>query len=34
LQFVPFTEHVPPRGTKIRLVFIPRQEKLNAGGKK
>jgi hypothetical protein len=27
LQFVPFTEHVPPRGTKVRLVFIPRPEK-------
>src|SRR5438876_744782 len=24
LQFVPFTEHVPPRGTKVRVVLIPR----------
>jgi len=32
LQFVPFTEHVPPRGTKVRLVFIPREEKSKPAG--
>ena len=26
LQFVPFTERVPARGTKVRVVFIPRKE--------
>jgi hypothetical protein len=31
LQFTPFTEHVPPRGTKVRVVFIPRQEKARTG---
>jgi len=34
LQFVPFTEHVPPRGTKLRVVFIPRQEKSKGGNTK
>ncbi len=33
LQFVPFTEHVPPKGTKVRLVFIPRQEKAKSDTK-
>jgi hypothetical protein len=33
LQFVPFTEHVPPRGTKVRLVFIPRPEKRSSDAK-
>jgi len=32
LQFVPFTERVPPRGTKVKIVFIPRQEKSKTGG--
>jgi hypothetical protein len=27
LMFVAFTERIPPRGTKIRLVLIPRQKK-------
>jgi hypothetical protein len=27
LEFAPFTEHIPPRGTKVRVVFIPRPEK-------
>jgi hypothetical protein len=27
LMFVAFTEKIPPRGTKIRLVLIPRQKK-------
>jgi hypothetical protein len=26
LQFIPFTDHVPPRGTKVRVVFLPRPE--------
>jgi hypothetical protein len=31
LLFVPFTDHVPPRGTKVRAVFIPRQPETKAG---
>lgn len=27
LMFVAFTERIPPRGTKVRLVLIPRQKK-------
>ncbi len=27
LMFVAYKDHVPPRGTKVRLVFIPRAEK-------
>jgi hypothetical protein len=27
LMFEAFTERVPPKGTKVRLVLIPRQEK-------
>jgi hypothetical protein len=27
LLFTAFTEHIPPKGTKIRLVLIPRQKK-------
>jgi hypothetical protein len=30
LMFVPFTDHVPPRGTKVRVVFIPRQTEKKA----
>ncbi len=26
LMFAAFTDHIPPRGTKVRVVFIPRQD--------
>jgi hypothetical protein len=32
LLFEAFTERVPPKGTKVRLVLIPRQEKKAPGG--
>ena len=34
LMFVAFTERIPPRGTKIRVVLIPRQKKEGDGEKK
>ena len=30
LMFEAFTDRVPPRGTKVRVVFIPRQDNLKA----
>jgi hypothetical protein len=33
LEFEPFTERIPDKGTKVRLVLVPRQEKKDEGKK-